>query len=90
MIYCNYTNYCIVKIRLVSTINSLGYFSVTKLFDFVGCRAAHAVEKTQTKCTGTQLKIICISHFLIETAKHAWIVRRDSAIESTSHETWNG
>ncbi len=31
-----------------------------------------------------------ISHFLIETAKHAWIVWRDSAIESTSHETWNG
>ena len=31
-----------------------------------------------------------ISHFLIETAKHAWIVWMDSAIESTSHETWNG
>ena len=23
-------------------------------------------------------------------AKHAWIVLRDSAIEGTSHETWNG
>ncbi len=31
-----------------------------------------------------------ISHFLIETAKHAWIVWRDSAIESTSCEMWNG
>ena len=29
---------------------------------------------------------IQISHFLIETAKHAWIVLRDSVIESTSHE----
>ena len=29
---------------------------------------------------------IAISHFLIEAAKHAWIVWRDSAIESTSHE----
>ncbi len=31
-----------------------------------------------------------ISHFLIEAAKHAWIVWRDSAIEHLSHETWNG
>ena len=30
-----------------------------------------------------------ISHFLIHTTKHVWIVWRDSAIESTSHETLN-
>ncbi len=30
------------------------------------------------------------NEFLIETAKHAWIVWSVSAIESTSHETWNG
>ena len=31
----------------------------------------------------------CISHFPIETAKHAWIGWRDISIESTSHEIWN-
>ena len=36
-----------------------------------------------------QDRITSITHFLFETAKHAWIVWRDSAIESTSHETWN-
>ena len=30
-----------------------------------------------------------IGHFLIEPVKHAWIVWKDSVIESTSHETWN-
>ena len=30
-----------------------------------------------------------VSHFLIQNAKHAWIFRGDSAIKSSSHETWN-
>ncbi len=28
--------------------------------------------------------------YLLDTVKRAWIVWMDSAIESTSHETWNG
>ena len=27
--------------------------------------------------------------FVMVVAKHAWIVWRDSVIESSSHETWN-
>ena len=36
-----------------------------------------------------ELEIKIINHFPIKTAMHAGIVWRDTAIESTSHETWN-
>ena len=29
-----------------------------------------------------------VSHFLIETAKYAWVVYMDSAIEGTKNEKW--
>ncbi len=49
--------------------------------------------RTITKCyllVSASCLPVVISHFLIETAKHAWTVWRDSAIGSTIDETWNG